>query len=186
MPAVLLRARMSLAVVTAAAAVAAVSQIGAAGTAVRPGLLPQVGAAGDESANNGVDQMAAKRGIVAPGAFSAAVTSLNGTTRTAATWSEVTTKPYNADDPNFAAQPASNSTGGAGYVTGRITGIAADTDGYVYAGGANGGVFRRGPGSTTWTPISDQIPALSTGYLTLASDGSLWLATGEFNFGGYS
>jgi len=150
------------------------------------GLLPQVGAAGDESAQNGIDQMAAKRGLVAPGAYSAAVASLNGTTRTAATWSEVTTKPYNADDANYDAQPASNATGGAGYVTGRITGIAGDAAGYVYAGGANGGVFRRAPGSTTWTPISDQIPSLSTGYLTLASDGSLWLATGEFNFGGYS
>jgi len=150
------------------------------------GLLPQVGAAGDESAQNGIDQMAAKRGLVAPGAYSAAVASLNGTTRTAATWSEVTTKPYNADDANYDAQPASNATGGAGYVTGRITGIAGDAAGYVYAGGANGGVFRRAPGSTAWTPISDQIPSLSTGYLTLASDGSLWLATGEFNFGGYS
>ena len=185
MSAVLHRARMPLGLVTAAIAVAALTQTGVAGT-VRPGLLPQVGAAGDESANNGVDQMAAKRGIVAPGAYSAAVSALNGTARTGATWSEVTTKPYNADDVNFAAQPASNSTGGAGYVTGRITGIAGDADGYVYAGGANGGVFRRAPGSTTWTPISDQIPSLSTGFLTLASDGSLWLATGEFNFGGYS
>jgi hypothetical protein len=187
MSAVVHRVRTPLVIVTAAVAVAALTQIGAGGTtAVRPGLLPQVGLAGGESANNGVDQMAAKRGLVAPGAYSDAVTALTNTTRTAANWSEVTTKPYNADDPNYDAQPASNSTGGAGYVTGRITGIAGDSAGWVYAGGANGGVFRRAPNSTTWTPISDQIPSLSTGFLTLASDGSLWLATGEFNFGGYS
>ncbi|MDQ1748643.1 MAG: hypothetical protein QOD07_2906 [Frankiaceae bacterium] len=186
MSALVVRGRLPLAVATAALAVAAVVQAGTAGTTARPGLPPQVGAAGDESANNGVDQMAAKRGLVAPGAYGQAVTALSATTRTPALWSEVTTRPYNSDDTDYDAQPASNATGGAGYVTGRITGIAGDAAGYVYAGGANGGVFRRPPNSTTWTPISDQIPSLSTGYLTLASDGSLWLATGEFNFGGYS
>lgn len=185
MNAVIQRARMPLCVMAVAIAVASFAQTGVNGTP-RAGLLPQVGAAGGESANTGIDQMAAKRGLVAPGAYSAAVTALKATPRTPADWSEVTTKPYNSDDSDYAAQPASNSTGGAGYVTGRITGIAGDSAGYVYAGGANGGVFRREPGSTTWTAISDQIPTLSTGYLTLASDGALWLATGEFNFGGFS
>ena len=56
-------------------------------------------------------------------------------------------------------------------MAGRITGLAAG-DGYLFAGGANGGVFRKtlttspapsddGP----WQPISDGILSLSTGDL---------------------
>lgn len=125
-------------------------------------------------------------GIVAPGAYGAAYSQLSAMPRTSGTWQEVTKVPYNADDPRY-RDWYSNSSGGAGHVTGRVTGLAADTTGHVYAAGADGGVWRSSQGGGAWTPIADALPSLSGGDLQLAgSDGSLWFATGEANTGGTS
>jgi hypothetical protein len=84
---------------------------------------------------------------------------------------------------------ASNSGGGAGYVTGRIVGLAVDPAKHgldfqpVYAAGAQGGAFRSLDNGVTWTPIADQILTLATGDLRVAPDGSLWYGTGEPNYG---
>ncbi|MDQ1586358.1 MAG: hypothetical protein QOH80_1723, partial [Actinomycetota bacterium] len=97
---------------------------------------------------------------------------------------------YDADDPNYRDPEFSNSSGGAGFVAGRITGLAAG-NGYLFAGGANGGVFRKklnGASVTDdgpWEPISDAILSLSTGDLEF-HDGALWYATGEANTGATS
>ncbi|MFF4528580.1 glycosyl hydrolase [Streptomyces sp. NPDC001407] len=124
-------------------------------------------------------------GVVAPGAYGAAWSQLQSMRHTGGGWDHVTKKPYNSDDPRY-RDINSNSSGGSGNVTGRITGIAADDQGYVYAGGANGGVFRSRTGGGHWEPIADKLPSLSTG--TLALDGSrrLWYATGESNTGATS
>ncbi|MFJ9773249.1 glycosyl hydrolase, partial [Kitasatospora sp. NPDC101157] len=100
----------------------------------------------DEAENSaeGVAQYTEARtapGVVAPGAYGAAWAQLQSMPHTDGAWKHVTSKPYNSDDPRY-RDANSNSSGGSGYVTGRITGIAADSNGYVYAGGANGGVFR--------------------------------------------
>ncbi|SES27864.1 hypothetical protein SAMN05216199_2726 [Pedococcus cremeus] len=125
-------------------------------------------------------------GIVAPGAYGTAFTQLSSLPHTDGTWQEVTKVPYNADDPRY-RDWYSNSSGGAGHVTGRVTGLAADTSGHVYAAGADGGVWRSSQGGGAWTPIADALPSLSGGDLQLAgSDGSLWFATGEANTGGTS
>ena len=94
-------------------------------------------------------------------------------------------RPYDADDPDY-RDFYSNSSGGAGLVTGRITGLTADNNGDVYAAGADGGVWRSTTGGGNWTPIADSLPSLSSGDLELAPDGSLWYATGEANTGGTS
>ncbi|WP_412543308.1 glycosyl hydrolase [Longispora sp. K20-0274] len=124
-------------------------------------------------------------GVVAPGAYGAAFAALNALPVTKGTWSEPTRLPYDGDDPRY-RDFASNSSGGAGLVTGRITGLAADGAGYVYAAGANGGVWRSATGGGQWTPIADRLPSLSSGDLVLAGDGSLWYATGEANTGATS
>lgn len=121
-------------------------------------------------------------GIIAPGAYSAAWASLTALPVSDKPWTEVTTRPYNSDDPRYRDPNFSNSSGGAGLVAGRNTGLVADGR-YLYAGGANGGVFRSSDGGATWVALSDALPTLSIGWLELAPDGALWLATGEANTG---
>jgi hypothetical protein len=119
-------------------------------------------------------------GVVAPGAYSAAWQQQQSLPRTPGGWQHVTGLPYDADDPRY-RDVDSNSSGGAGLVTGRVTGLAADDSGYVYAGAANGGVWRSRAGGGHWQPISERLPSPSTGDLRLDPRGRLWYATGEAN-----
>ena len=124
--------------------------------------------------------------VVKAGAYSEAFGSLTGLPKAGDTWSELTKLPYDADDPDYRDYD-SNSSGGSGLVTGRITGLAADDSGNVYAASAVGGVWRSTQGGRNWEPIADTLPSLSSGDLELnKADGSLWYATGEANTGGTS
>ena len=157
------------------------------GTVRTEGHTTGVGNAGDESSDlmNSLsaygDPRLSPAGSVQPGAYGAAWSQILGMPVRADTFTEVTTQPYNADSLHFRDRAASNSGGGAGYSAGRIAAMAVDPShpGVVYAGGADGGVFRSSDDGTTWTPIADHLPALSVGALTVLPDGSLWLGTGE-------
>jgi hypothetical protein len=124
-------------------------------------------------------------GLIQPGAYSAAWASLSALRTTGRSWNEVTSRPYNSDDPRYRDPSFSNSSGGAGLVAGRNTGLAVG-GGYLYAGGADGGVFRSADNGVTWTPLTDGLPTLSVGWLEIAPDGALWLGTGEANTGATS
>lgn len=129
----------------------------------------------------GADQYAEARtspGIVAPGAYGAAWTSLTNLPSTGGSWRNITDLPYNSDDPRYRDYD-SNSSGGSGDVTGRMAAMAADDGGYVYAGSAGGGVWRSHSGGGRWQPISDKLSSQSTGALALDGAGRLWLGTGE-------
>ncbi len=149
------------------------------------------GGAGGESAEalTAAQQWAEARtapGIVNPGAYTHALDNLNGLAVAGGSWDEVTDVAYDADDINY-RDYYSNSGGGSGLVTGRITALAADDSGNVYVGGANGGVWRSTTGGGNWEPIADALPSLSSGDLQINPvDGSLWYATGEANTGGTS
>ncbi|PWU50602.1 glycosyl hydrolase [Micromonospora globispora] len=130
-------------------------------------------------------------GSVAAGQLSSSLGDFRSLASNGSTWSEVTNLPYDADDPNYRDPNFSNSSGGAGYVAGRVTGLAAG-GGYLFAGGANGGVFRKKLNNLDdpaddgkWQAISDSILSLSTGDLEY-HDGALWYATGEANTGATS
>ncbi|MGW3144057.1 glycosyl hydrolase [Streptomyces sp. NPDC001177] len=151
------------------------------------GITHQVKAADEDDGNEadeiaeGADQYAEARtspGIVAPGAYGAAWNSLGKLPGTGGGWHHVTDLPYNSDDPRY-RDFDSNSSGGAGNVTGRMAAMAADDDGYVYAGSAGGGVWRSHTGGGHWKPISDRLSSQSTGALALDGAGRLWLGTGE-------
>ncbi|MEU6089515.1 glycosyl hydrolase [Streptomyces sp. NPDC047085] len=138
------------------------------------------GGEADEIAE-GADQYAEARtspGVVAPGAYGAAWRDLRNLPSTKGSWRHVTGLPYNSDDARY-RDIDSNSSGGSGNVTGRMAAIAADDDGYVYAGSAGGGVWRSRSGGGHWRPISDRLPAQSTGALAVDGSGRLWLGTGE-------
>src|SRR5689334_1893550 len=96
----------------------------------REGHLEKVGNPGDETreAQTSAEQFAQARtapGIVLPGAYSAAFTSLQGLPTSGGSWTEVTNRPYNSDDPRYRDPNFSNSSGGSGLVSGRVTGLAA-------------------------------------------------------------
>jgi len=160
---------------------------------------PVVGGANAESAEifNALTSVAnarlAPRGSVPAGELSAEMGDFKALGSNGSAWDEVTDLPYNADDPDYRDPSFSNSSGGSGYVAGRITGLAAG-DGYLFAGGANGGVFRKqlgnratGAGDGPWVPISDRILSLSTGDLVYdEAHDTLWYATGEANTGATS
>jgi photosystem II stability/assembly factor-like uncharacterized protein len=96
-------------------------------------------------------------------------------------WQEVQTVPYYSDDPDYRDPIISNSGAGSGNVTGRMTALAIDGD-TVYAGGADGGVWRSDDGGDSWTPITDDLPSLSSGSLAInPDDHSVWYGTGEAN-----
>jgi len=124
-------------------------------------------------------------GVVDSGAYTAAFHQLQSLPVAGGSWADVTRVPYNSDDTRY-RDYYSNSSAGMGYVSGRITGLAADKIGTVYAASADGGIWRSTTGGGNWVPISDQLPSLSSGDLTLAADGSLWYASGEANTGGTS
>jgi hypothetical protein len=131
----------------------------------------------------GADQYAEARtspGVVAPGAYGAAWSSLSNLPSTGGSWQNITNLPYNSDDSRYRDYD-SNSSGGSGNVTGRLAAMAADNSGYVYAGSAGGGVWRSRTGGGTWQPISDKLSSQSTGALALDGSGRLWLGTGEAN-----
>jgi hypothetical protein len=174
--------------------VAAVATLATVLATVSPAHAEPGGDEGEESGPRGIKPYAAQEasarlapyGSVDPGEYGDALADLRGLPGTLAPWTEVTDKPYDADDPNYRDPNFSNSGGGAGLVAGRVTGLAAGK-GQVFAGGANGGVFRKKLNGGTWTPISDGILALSTG--DLVYDGktdTLWYATGEANTGATS
>ena len=152
------------------------------------------GEVGEESAvlRTAFDQFRNARGLgllVDPGAYTVAWDHWNSMPSAGRAWAEVTNQPYNGDAEDYRDPVSSNSGGGAGYVTGRIVGLAVDTSKHggafqpVYAAGAQGGVFRSLDNGAHWTPIADQILTLATGDLRVAPDGSLWYGTGEPNYG---
>ncbi|MER6788461.1 glycosyl hydrolase [Streptomyces sp. NPDC000658] len=165
----------------------ALAQLAAARVQSADATSPRAKAEDEDDGNEadeiaeGAQQYAEARtspGVVAPGAYGAAWTGLRNLRSTGGSWRNVTDLPYDSDDPRY-RDVDSNSSGGSGNVTGRMAAIAADDDGYVYAGSAGGGVWRSRRGGGHWTPISDALPSQSTGALALDGSGRLWLGTGE-------
>ncbi len=198
----------ALAAVAAASCAALVLTTGGSSSGATPryvGFLeranPVVGSADKESGEirTALESVAnarlAPHGSVAAGQLGASLGEFNGLATNGSSWQEVTNLPYDADDPNYRDPFYSNSSGGAGFSAGRITGLAVG-DGHVFAGGANGGVFRKSLGANgkpgggddgAWVPISDAILSLSTGDLLYdEASNVLWYATGEANTGGTS
>jgi hypothetical protein len=95
------------------------------------------------------------------------------------TSTEVTAVPYDTDAPKYSSPGQYFPAGGYGFLGGRVQALAVDGD-TVYAGAADGGVWRSPDRGDTWTPVSDDLLSLSSGDLTVdPSTGDVWYATGE-------
>jgi hypothetical protein len=121
---------------------------------------------------------------IAPGAFPAARAQATSVAPVDATqWSELGPYKYFPDNHDYISQPFSNAGSGAGFNTGRITGIAVAPDGAVYAGGAGGGVWRSTDAAhQQWTPTSDNQGTLAIGTVAVIPSGTsytVYAGTGE-------
>jgi hypothetical protein len=96
-------------------------------------------------------------------------------------WQELTKLPYNSDAVDYRDPFWSNSSGGAGLVSGRMSALASDGNS-VYAGAADGGVWKTTDKGAHWTPIFETQSRLSIGALAVnPADHSIWAGTGEAN-----
>ena len=132
-----------------------------------------------EAADQYAEARTAPADTISAGAFSQGYRDYQQLTATGGAWSEVTTKPYNSDDPNYRDAVFSNSGGGAQDVAGRMTALAVDGT-TLYAGAADGGVWKK-VGDGNWQPLTDDAPTLSTGSLLVDTNHGLWIGTGEAN-----
>jgi hypothetical protein len=153
---------------------------GAAGKSSSRALTNAVGGTFEvlEAADQYAEARTAPADLVDAGAFSGAYLAAKNLPLVGGPWSEVTTKPYDSDAHNYRDPVWSNSGGGSGIVGGRTTALAVDGT-TLYAGAADGGVWKRSNGK--WTPLTDDAPTLSTGALAVDSSHGLWVGTGEAN-----
>lgn len=79
---------------------------------------------------------------------------------------------------------------GPGNIGGRFNALAMSptNQNIIYAGAANGGIFKTTNGGTTWFPIFDDNPYLAIGEITLDpnDENTIYVGTGDKNFGGGS
>ncbi|MEO5561463.1 MAG: hypothetical protein ABIO49_15985 [Dokdonella sp.] len=99
-------------------------------------------------------------------------------------WQSIGPAPITLGQTPTSATDASRSP-----VSGRVSSLAIDPiDNAVYAGGAQGGVWRTLDNGTTWSPLTDYLGSLAVGVITVApgahplNQGTLFLGTGEGNF----
>jgi hypothetical protein len=107
-------------------------------------------------------------------------------------WTERTVGDYFTDSPDYAPIGAScgsacdqNSGSGERYVSGRMTAVAAARNGDVFAGAADGGIWKSTDRGAHWVPVGDRLGSLSIGAL-LVDNGSrggytVYAGTGEAN-----
>ena len=93
---------------------------------------------------------------------------------------ELTTMPYDAEPPGYTDPAWSNAGAGFQLAAGRMTALAADGQN-LYAGAADGGVWRSSNAGRSWTPVWENQDSLSIGALAVTSDHALWVGTGEAN-----
>lgn len=99
---------------------------------------------------------------------------------------------YDAQNPDFKTPDLSQSwmQEGPGNIGGRFNALAispTDQD-IIYAGSANGGIFKTTDGGSTWNPIFDDHAYLAIGEIELDpnDENTVYVGTGDKNFGGGS
>lgn len=96
-------------------------------------------------------------------------------------WRELTDLPYNSDAKDYRDPFWSNSSAGWGLVSGRMTALTSDGN-VIYAGAADGGVWKSADRGAHWKPLFDDQTRLSVGAIAVnPADHSIWVGTGEAN-----
>src|SRR5919198_2953805 len=136
-------------------------------------------------------QRLAPNGAVNPNAYAAAARQAAALPAVGGAWTERTAVPGTdgndfSDSPQYIDPTSNFSNSGAGdrWVGGRMTALAAAPDGTLFAGAADGGVWRSSDGGQHWTPVTDTQATLSIGALLVTSSGggyTVYAGTGEAN-----
>ncbi|HEX9043322.1 MAG TPA: sialidase family protein [Trebonia sp.] len=138
-----------------------------------------------------MSQRLAPNGAVDPNAYASAAAQAAALPTVGGAWTERTNLP-GADGNDFSDSPQyidptsnfSNSGAGDRWVAGRMTALAAAPDGSLFAGGADGGVWKSADSGQHWTPVTDTEATLSIGALLVTSSGNgytVYAGTGEAN-----
>jgi hypothetical protein len=136
-------------------------------------------------------QRLAPNGAVDPNAFAAGAAQAALLPSVGGAWTERTNL-AGADGNDFSDPPQyvdptsnfSNSGAGDRWVSGRMTALASAPDGSLFAGAADGGVWKSSDSGQHWTPLTDTQNTLSIGALLVTSSGrgyTVYAGTGEAN-----
>ncbi|TMC51693.1 MAG: glycosyl hydrolase [Chloroflexi bacterium] len=179
--------------VVASAVVVLVGSItpGLAGTISPHDVAGQESQDAADAVNWFTSQRFAPNGAVDQNAYAAVAGQASSLPVTAGTWTERTNLPGAqgndfSDSPQYIDPTSNFSNSGAGdrWVGGRMTSLAAAPDGALFAGAADGGVWKSTDNGTTWGPVTDSAGTLSIGALLVVpkSGGyTLYAGTGEAN-----
>jgi hypothetical protein len=132
-----------------------------------------------------VGPRAAPATTINPNAFAAAVTIADSVPSIDSTpWRELGPYSYFADDRRYIDPLFSNSGSGAGFNTGRLTGVAVAPNGDVYVAGAGGGIWRSTDSAhQSWTPVFDDQPTTAEGAVAVVGGSgnsyTVYAGTGE-------
>ena len=136
-------------------------------------------------------QRLAPNGAVDPNAYAAAAAAAAALPPVGGAWTERTNL-SGVDGNDFSDSPQyidptsgfSNSGAGGQWVSGRMTALASAPDGSLFAGAADGGVWKSSDGGQHWKPLTDTQATLSIGALLVTSSASgytVYAGTGEAN-----
>ena len=179
--------------VVASAVVVVVGSItpGLAGTISPHDVAGQESQDAADAVNWFTSQRLAPNGAVDQNAFAAVAGQVANLPVTPGTWIERTNLPGAqgndfSDSPQYIDPTSNFSNSGAGdrWVGGRMTSLASAPDGSLYAGAADGGVWKSSDNGTTWAPISDSAGTLSIGALLVTgtpTNYTVYAGTGEAN-----
>jgi hypothetical protein len=138
-------------------------------------------------------QRLAPNGAVDPNAYAAGAVQAAALTSVGGAWTERTNpNAPGSDGTDFSDSPQyidptsnfSNSGAGDRWVSGRMTALAAAPTGALFAGAADGGVWKSTDGGQHWTPMTDTQATLSIGALLVTGSGTdytVYAGTGEAN-----
>jgi hypothetical protein len=136
-------------------------------------------------------QRAAPNESVNPDAYAALRAEAAALPVTGGTWTERTARDYFTDSPTYAPIGANcgancdqNSGSGERYVSGRMTALAVARNGDVFAGAADGGIWKSTDRGAHWTPVGDQLGTMSIGALLIDNNSrgsgyTVYAGTGE-------
>ena len=137
-------------------------------------------------------QREAPNDAVNPGAYASLLGQAAGLPIVGSAWTERTPGNYFTDSPTYAPIGAScgancfqNSGSGERYVSGRMTSVAVAKNGDVFAGAADGGIWKSTDRGQHWTALGDKLGTMSIGALLIDADNgssyTVYAGTGEAN-----